>query len=107
MTQNSVNPVSPVAQFALLLTPVVMSCFFLVYALTGWIVDGRDKMLWSIEALDVALYTAFGIIVYSLAVMIYARFKGAERFHVLNLSSIGHIILAILLGISVFVTVNM
>jgi len=44
MEQNSVRPISPVTQFALLLIPVVMTCFFLVYSLTGWILEGRDKM---------------------------------------------------------------
>lgn len=107
MTQNSLNPISPVAQFSLLLAPVVMSCFFLVYALTGLIVDGRDKLLWSIEALDVAFYTGAGIVAYSIVVMLYARWKGATRYHVLNISSIGHIVLSIVLVICVFVTVKM
>ena len=107
MTQNSLNPISPVAQFSLLLAPVVMSCFFLVYALTGLIVDGRDKLLWSIEALDVAVYTGAGIVAYSIVVMLYARWKGATRYHVLNISSIGHIVLSIVLVICVFVTVKM
>jgi len=107
MRQNSVNPVGPVAQFALLLTPVVMSCFFLVYSLTGWIVEGRDKLLWSIEALDVALYTGAGIVTYCIVVMLYARWKGASRYHVLNISSLGHILLTLLLCLSVFVTVKL
>jgi len=107
MMQNSINPISPVAQFALLLTPVVMSCFFLVYSLTGWIVEGRDKLLWSIEAPDVAMYTGAGIVAYCIVVLLYARWKGATRYHVLNVSSIGHILLAVLLSISVFVTVKL
>jgi len=107
MTQNSVNPISPVAQFSLLLTPVVMSCFFLVYSLTGWIVEGRDKLLWSIEALDVAFYTGAGIVIYCIVVMLYARWKGATRYHILNVSSLGHIVLALLLSASVFVSVKL
>lgn len=107
MTQNSVNPISPVAQFSLLLAPVVMSCFFLVYALTGLIIEGRDLLLWSIEAPDVAFYTGMGIVAYCIVVMVYARLKGATRYHVLNISSIGHIVLSVLLGICVLVTVKL
>lgn len=107
MTQNSINPISPVAQFSLLLTPVVMSCFFLVYALTGLIVEGRDKLLWSIEALDVAFFTAAGIVAYCIVVLLYARWKGATRYHVLNISSVGHIALSVVLGICVLVTVKL
>jgi len=107
MTQNSANPVSPVAQFALLLTPVVMSCFFLVYSLTGLVIEGRDKLNWAIEAPDVAMYTAAGIVTYCIVVMLYARWKGASRYHVLNISSIGHILLSVVLCISVLVTVKL
>lgn len=94
-------------QFVLLLTPVVMSCFFLVFSLTGWIVEGRDKLTWALEAPGVALWVGAGIIIYSLVVMAYARWKGAARYHVLNVSSFGHIILAVLLTISVFITVKL
>jgi len=107
MAQNSVKPISPVTQFSLLLIPVVMSCFFLVYALTGWILDGRDRLNWSLEAPDVALWVSAGIIAYSFVVMLYARFKGAVRYHVLNISSVAHIVLSVLLTASVFITVNL
>jgi len=107
MKQNSTKPVSPVTQFVLLLSPVVMSCFYLVYALTGWIVEGRDKLKWALEAPGVALWVGTGITIYSLIVLLYARWKGAARFHVLNVSSLGHILLAVLLTISVFITVKL
>ena len=84
-----------------------MSCFFLVYALTGLIIEGRDKVNWAIEAPEVALYTTFGIVAYSIVVMLYARWKGASRYHSLNISSIGHILLSALLCICVFVTVKL
>jgi len=107
MKQNSVKPISPVAQFSLLLTPVVISCFFLVYSLTGWIVEGRDKLNWALEAPDVAKWTGGGIVIYCLVVLAYARWKGATRYHVLNVSSWGHIILALLLCMSVYITAKL
>ncbi len=107
MTQNSVKPISPVVQFVLLLTPVVMSCFFLVYSLTGWIIEGRDKLNWALEAPGVAMWVGAGILIYSFLVMAYTRWKGAARYHVLNISSWGHILLAVLLTISVFITVKL
>lgn len=103
MKQNSAKRISPVTQFVLLLTPVVMTCFFLVYALAGWVVDGRDKYNWSIEAREVAVWVGAGIVTYCLLVMLYAWWKGAARYHVLNLSSWLHIVMAVLLTISVFV----
>ena len=105
--QNSVKPISPAVQFALLLSPVVMSCFFLVYALAGLVIEGRDKVNWAIEAPNVALYTTLGIVTYCVVVMLYARWKGASRDHVLNISSVGHILLSVLLLICVFVTVKL
>ena len=107
MKQNSAKPISPVTQFVLLLTPVVMSCFFLVYALTGWIVEGRDMLNWALEAPGVATWVGAGLMLYCLAVLAYARWKGAARYHVLNVSSWGHILPAVLLTVSVFITVKL
>lgn len=107
MKQNSIKPISPVTQFVLLLSPVVMSCFFLVYSLTGWIVEGRDKLNWALEATGVAMWVGAGIVIYCLIVLGYARWKGAERYHVLNVSSWGHIVLAVLLTVSVFISVKL
>jgi len=107
MQQNSNNPVSPVTQFALLLSPIVITCFYLVYALTGWILDGRDKLNWAIEAPEVGLWVCAGTIAFSLLVMAYTWFKGAKRTHPLNISSIAHIVIAVLLTASIFVTVRL
>ncbi len=103
MKQNSVKRISPVTQFVLLLSPVVMTCFFLVYAIAGWVVDGREKFNWSVEAPSVASWTGAGIIAYGVLVLLYARWKGAARYHVLILSSWMHIVLAVLLTVSVFI----
>lgn len=84
-----------------------MTCFFLVYSLTGWILEGRDKMNWSLEAPGVAVWVGTSIVAYCLVVMLYAHWKGASRYHWLNLSSWTHIILALLLTASVFVSVNL
>jgi len=103
---SSRPPVSPVLQFVLLLTPVVMTCFYLVYALTGWVVDGRDKLTWSIEAEGVAIWVGSGIVLYSLLVLLLAHYKGAGSKHILVYSSVLHIVLALLLTISIFVSVR-
>jgi hypothetical protein len=98
--------ISPVAQFTLLLSPVVMTCFYLVYALTGWVVEGRDKFNWSLEATRVALWVGSGIILYSMLVLFFVRFKGAGKKHILVYSSFLHIALAIVTTVSVFVCVR-
>lgn len=107
MPNNSQAKVSPVAQFALLLTPMVMTCFYLVYSLTGWILDGKDKLNWSLEALEVGGWVCVGIVAYCLVVMLYAKLKKASWYHILMISSYGHILVAILLTASIYITVRL
>lgn len=78
-----------------------------MYSLTGWIIEGRDKLNWALEAPGVAMWVGAGILIYSFLVLAYTRWKGAARNHILNVSSWGHILLAILLTISVFITVKL
>jgi len=99
--------VSPVLQFVLLLTPMVMTCFYMVYALTGWVVEGRDKETWAIEAQNVAIWVGAGIALYSVLVMLLARFKGVWPKHILVYSSFMHIAIALLLTLSIFVCVRL
>ncbi len=99
--------ISPVAQFTLLLTPVVMTCFYLVYALTGWVIEGRDKFNWSLEATRVALWVGSGIVLYSVLVLLFVRYRGVGKKHILVYSSFLHIGFAILTTVSVFVCVRM
>lgn len=98
--------VSPVLQFVLLLTPVVMTCFYLVYALTGWVIEGRHKLNWSIEAEGVAFWVGSGIVFYSLLVLLLARYKGVGRRHILVYSSIMHIAFAVLLTLSIHIAIR-
>ena len=98
--------VSPVLQFVLLLTPVVMTCFYLVYALTGWVIEGRDKLNWSIEAVGVAFWVGSGIVLFSLLVLLLARYKGVGLRHILVYSSFMHIAVAVLLTLSIYIAVR-
>ena len=104
MTQNKVHPVT---QFVLLIVPVVMSGFFLVYSLTGLILEGRDRLNWSLEALDVALWVGGGIVVYSLLVILFANFKRLGRMHILPISAILHLVLALILTAVVYIIVKL
>lgn len=94
--------VSPVLQFVLLIVPVVLSGFYLVYSLVGLLLDGQDKFNWSLEAREVALMVGSGISLFSLLVLLYARFCRLPSRHLLNLSAWGHMLLAIVLTIAVF-----
>ena len=93
--------VGPVVQFTLLIVPVVMNGFFLVYALTGWVLEGRDHFNWSLEAPEVAGWVGFGIVVYAVLVGAYVRFSGGRWSHPLVLSRVAHGTLALLLIVSV------
>lgn len=99
--------VGPVMQFSLLIVPMVMSAFFMVYALTGWILTGRDRLNWSLEAESVALWVGLSVLGYGLLTATYARWRGGERWHPLVVSGIGHGIVALLLMASVFITTRL
>lgn len=102
----SSSKVSPVLQFALLMAPLVMSGFYAVYSLVGLILDGRDMYNWSLEATSVAVWVGGTISGFSILVLLYARFKGLNRGHLLNISGWSHLILAIFLTLAVFVIVR-
>lgn len=104
MTERKVHPV---IQFVLLIVPVVMSGFFLVYSLTGLILEGKDRLNWSLEALDVAFWVGGGIALYSLAVILFSVFKRLGRLHILPISAVMHLILALILTAVVYIIVKL
>ena len=97
----------PVTQFALLLIPIVLNCFFMVYALTGWILEGRDKLNWSLEAWGVAQWVSLVVTVYCVLVILAARLRGGAWTHPLCVSSIGHLLIVLILAASVFVNIRL
>lgn len=101
------GPIGPVIQFALLIVPMVISGFFLVYALTGWILEGRDHLNWSLEAEKVGVYVGLATLAYCTVVALWVRLKGGARWHPLIVSSVGHVVLAALLVVSIFVTTRL
>jgi len=94
-------------QFSLLIVPIVMNGFYMVYSLTGWILTGRDKLNWSLEAETVGLWVAAGMLLFSVAVMVYTVWRGGNRQHALVISSLGHIVVALLLTVSIFLSVRL
>lgn len=110
MTRNLLGDsrvVGPVMQFSLLIVPMVMNGFYMVYSLTGWIISGRDKLNWSLEAGTVGLWVLAGMVIFCALVAAYTRFRGGNRWHPLIISSAGHVIVAVLLTISIFITVRL
>ena len=99
--------VGPVLQFSLFIIPLVMNCFYMVYALAGWIIEGRDKLNWSLEAPTVGVWVCVGMLAYCLAVLFYVRWRGGKLRHPLSVSSIVHIVIALLLTMSVVITVKL
>ena len=99
--------VGPVLQFSLFIIPMVMNCFYMVYSLAGWIIDGRDKLNWSLEAPTVGLWVCTGLLIYCALVLAYVRWRGGNLWHPLSVSSIGHIIITLLLTLSIFITVRL
>jgi len=91
------NNVSPVAQFVSLLAPVVMTGFYLVYALVGLVIEGKSKIKWSDEALQVGLLVTLIIVVMNAIVMVYAVSKRLPLSHLLWLSPLTHVVIAVVL----------
>lgn len=100
-TDSRFRTVGPIVEFVLLIVPVVMNGFFLVYGLTGWVLEGRDRLNWSLEAGEVALWVCAGILVWSLLVVLYTRIRLGHFVHRLVVSSAVHAVLALMLTISV------
>ena len=98
--------VGPVLQFSLFIIPVVMNCFFMVYAMAGFIIDGRDKLNWSLEAPAVGIYVCLGMLAYSALVMAYVRFRGGKLTHLLSVSSMIHAAIAVALALAIFISVS-
>lgn len=103
---SSATKISPILQFLLLIVPLVVSGFYAVYSLVGLILDGRDKYNWSLEATEVALWVGGLISGFSIIVLLYAKYRRLPKWHILNLSGWGHLILAVVLTLTVFVIVE-
>lgn len=99
------NLVSPVWQFICLLAPTVLTGFYLVYALVGLFIDGKSKLKWSDEAMEVGLRVTMIIVVMNVLVMLYALYHKLALRHVLWLSPIAHVGIAVLLTIMITFTV--
>lgn len=106
LRDESGRVVGPVVQFSLLIVPVIVNAFYFVYAFMGWILEGRDRLNWSIDAAN-AWWIGVVVILYCAAVAAWTRWRGGELWHPLVVSSIGHGVLAILITLSVFVTLRL
>ena len=93
--------VSPVLQFVLLIVPVVMNGFFVVYTITGWLVSGQYRINWAIEASGVALYVGAGMVGFCLLVLALLKLRGLPWTHPLGISSLVHGALALLLAATI------
>ncbi len=108
LAEKSTEPraVSPVWQFVCLLAPVVMTGFYLVYALVGLVIDGPNKLKWSEEALQVGVLNVMIIVLINGLVMAYAFFNRLRLSHLLWVSPIVHILIALLLTLLIWIIAN-
>lgn len=110
MTRNffsDTRAVGPVTQFTLLIVPIVMNGFYMVYSLTGWILSGRDKLTWSLEAESVGVWVLLGMLIFCALVSVFTLLRGGSRWHPLVISSMGHILIAVLLTLSIYINVRL
>jgi len=97
--------VSPVWQFISLLAPTVMTGFYLVYGLVGLVLDEKNKLKWSDEALEVGIMVTAIVIGMNALVMIYAWYHRLSLRHLLWISPIAHIAICVCLTLIVFLIV--
>ena len=97
------RPISPLLQFALLLAPVVMTCFYIVYAVVGLFIDGASKMRWDEEAQAVGLGTLGLILGYCAFSLLIVWLKRGGLHHPVTITSIVHSLIAISLTVLIFI----
>jgi len=85
---------------------MVMNGFYMVYSLTGWILSGRDKRNWSLEAEGVGLWVLLGMAIFCALVVAFVYLRGGGRWHPLVISS-AHMVVAVLLTLSIFITIRL
>lgn len=99
------KPVSPVWQFISLLAPTVLTGFYLVYGLVGLVLDEKNKLKWSDEAVEVGLMVTAIVVGMNVLVMAYAYYHRLPLRHLLWISPIAHIAICIVLTLIVVLTV--
>ncbi len=99
------KPVSPVWQFISLLAPTVLTGFYLVYGLVGLVLDEKNKLKWSDEALDVGIMVTAIVIGMNALVLAYAWYHRLALRHLLWISPIAHIAICVALTLIVFFAV--
>ncbi len=96
------RPISPLLQFALLLAPVVMTCFYFVYAVLGLVIDGASKLRWDEEAREVGLGVLLLTLGYCSFCLLIVLLKRGGLHHPVTVSSLVHGIIAICLTALIF-----
>ena len=94
--------VSIVTRLPLLLIPLVISGFFLVYTLVGLVLEGDSLSLWIDESWSVAWPVAAGQIGVCACIIAFARYKKLPFSHVLSWSGLVHIALVLALAAIVY-----
>ena len=96
---GQVSVLSPVLHLFMLLIPTVANAFLLVYALLGAVLEAEQKQRWVAEAVEVAVYTAGGVVVFCALLYALLRLARWPARHPLVLANLVQIALAaVLLG---------
>lgn len=78
----------------------------MVYALVGLVIEGPDKLKWSEEALRVGVLVTGIILLINVLVMLYAFSRRLRISHLLWVSPILHIAIAVVLTIIIAIVRN-
>jgi hypothetical protein len=92
---------SPVLHLFMLLIPTVANAFLLVYALLGAVLDAQQKQRWVAEAVEVAWYTAGGVVAFCALLYVALRLANWPPRHPLALANLVQIAIAVVLLVTV------
>ena len=94
---------TPVLHLFMLMIPTVANAFLLVYALLGAVLEAEQKQRWVAEAIEVAMYTAGGVVVFCALLYTALRFAKRPARHPLVLVNLVQIAVAITLLLTILV----
>ena len=92
---------SPVLHLFMLLIPTVANAFLLVYMLLGAVLEAQQKQRWIAEAIEVAWYTAGGVVAFCALLYAILRLARWPSRHPMVLANLVQITIAVVLLLAI------
>ncbi len=97
MTDTIDSGPGPLKSFALMLFPWVMTGFYFVYALLGWVLEPNEFIRWAYEAREVSNGILLLTVILNVPSWLYGHYHGLPWLSRLKISATFHILIALML----------